>query len=44
MDIMNLGLVALLCATTALIANMSAAVFHDGIRPILPQLFEGNKT
>lgn len=44
MDIMNLGLVALLCATTALIANMSAAVFHDGIRPILPQLFEGNMT
>lgn len=44
MDIMNLGLVALLCATTALIAHMSAAVFHDGIRPILPQLFEGNMT
>ncbi|MGY2574650.1 YhfT family protein [Vibrio sp. C8] len=44
MDIMNLGLVALLCATTALVANMSAAVFHDGIRPILPQLFEGNMT
>jgi len=44
MDIMNLGLVAVLCAMTALIANMSAAVFHDGIRPILPQLFEGNMT
>jgi len=44
MDFMNLGLVALLCAMTALIANMSAAVFHDGIRPILPQLFEGNMT
>ncbi|SON48415.1 YhfT family protein [Vibrio tapetis] len=42
MDFMNLGLVALLCGMTALIANMSAAVFHDGIRPILPQVFEGN--
>ncbi|WP_413111595.1 YhfT family protein [Thaumasiovibrio sp. DFM-14] len=44
MDIMHLGLVASLCAMTALIANMSAAVFHDGIRPVLPQLFEGNMT
>ena len=44
MDIFNTGLIAMLCAMTALIANMSAAVFHDGIRPILPQLFEGNMT
>ncbi|NVJ55476.1 MAG: YhfT family protein [Vibrionaceae bacterium] len=44
MDIMHIGLVAMLCAMTALIANMSAAVFHDGIRPVLPQLFEGNMT
>ncbi len=44
MDIMQLGLVTALCAMTALIANMCAAVFHDGIRPILPQLFEGNMT
>ncbi|WP_064607862.1 YhfT family protein [Photobacterium sp. J15] len=44
MDIINTGLVALLCAMTALIANMSASVFHDGIRPILPQLVEGNMT
>lgn len=44
MDIMHIGLVATLCAMTALIANMSAAVFHDGIRPVLPQLFEGNMT
>ncbi|MDE1242594.1 YhfT family protein [Vibrio aestuarianus] len=42
MDIFNIGLVAFLCAMTALIANMSAAVFHDGIRPILPQVVEGN--
>ncbi|UTV30398.1 YhfT family protein [Photobacterium atrarenae] len=44
MDIINIGLVALLCAMTALIANMSASVFHDGIRPILPQLVEGHMT
>ncbi|WP_299019729.1 YhfT family protein [uncultured Photobacterium sp.] len=44
MDIMQIGLVATLCAMTALIANMSASVFHDGIRPILPQLVEGNMT
>ncbi|GAK86111.1 putative transport system permease protein [Vibrio ponticus] len=44
MDIMHIGLIAALCAMTALIANMSAAVFHDGIRPVLPQLFEGNMT
>ncbi|GEA60598.1 YhfT family protein [Vibrio comitans] len=44
MDFFNIGLVALLCAMTALVANMSAAVFHDGIRPVLPQLVEGNMT
>ncbi|UJF17033.1 YhfT family protein [Vibrio sp. SS-MA-C1-2] len=44
MDMMNIALIACLCAMTALIANMSAAVFHDGIRPILPQLIEGNMT
>lgn len=42
MDIIQLGLVTLLCAMTALLANMSASVFHDGIRPILPQVVEGN--
>ncbi|MCQ1056629.1 YhfT family protein [Photobacterium sp. ZSDE20] len=44
MDMINIGLVALLCAMTAFIANLSASVFHDGIRPILPQLVEGNMT
>jgi hypothetical protein len=44
MDVVHLGLVASLCAMTAIVANMSAAVFHDGIRPILPQLVEGNMT
>ena len=44
MDYMQLGLVTLLCSMTALLANMSVSVFHDGIRPILPQLVEGHMT
>ncbi|WP_417879938.1 YhfT family protein [Vibrio sp.] len=44
MELYNVALIAALCAMTALIANMSAAVFHDGIRPILPQVVEGNMT
>ncbi|WP_230675751.1 YhfT family protein, partial [Yersinia ruckeri] len=27
---------------TALLSHRSVAVFHDGLRPILPQLVEGN--
>ncbi|PFG58346.1 uncharacterized protein YhfT [Vibrio sp. ES.051] len=42
MELYNTLLIAALCAMTALVAHMSAAVFHDGIRPILPQLIEGN--
>ncbi len=38
----QLILVASLTGMTALLAHKSAAVFHDGIRPILPQLIEGN--
>lgn len=44
MEIYNIGLIAALCAMTSLMAHISAAVFHDGIRPILPQLIEGNMT
>ncbi|MGF1726123.1 YhfT family protein [Photobacterium nomapromontoriensis] len=44
MDFLQLGLISMLCALTALVANMSASVFHDGIRPILPQLVEGHMT
>lgn len=35
-------LVSLLTGMTALLSHKSAAVFHDGIRPVLPQLVEGN--
>lgn len=34
-------LVALLTATTALLAYYGRAVFHDGIRPIMPEFIEG---
>lgn len=34
-------IVALLCGMTSLIAHMAMAVFHDGIRPILPELLAG---
>ncbi len=42
MDLISMVTVIVLCATTALVANISVAVFHDGIRPILPQLYEGS--
>jgi len=29
-----------LCATTALLSHMGAAVFHDGIRPVIPEFIE----
>ncbi len=42
MDYIHIIVVALLTGMTALLAHKSVAVFHDGIRPILPQLVEGN--
>nr|WP_269808599.1 YhfT family protein [Enterovibrio nigricans] len=42
MDLLQLVTVTALCAMTALLANMSASVFHDGLRPILPQVLTGN--
>lgn len=38
----QMAVVACLTGMTALLAHKSAAVFHDGIRPVLPQLIEGN--
>ncbi|MDD1782662.1 YhfT family protein [Enterovibrio sp. ZSDZ35] len=42
MDLLQLATVTALCSMTALIANMSASIFHDGLRPILPQVAQGN--
>ncbi|TCL43385.1 YhfT family protein [Harryflintia acetispora] len=38
---LNLIVVTLLCAATALMAHLGVAVFHDGIRPVLPEFIEG---
>lgn len=38
----ELVVVACLTGVTALLSHRSAAVFHDGIRPVLPQLVEGH--
>lgn len=37
----NIAIIALLCGLTSLIAHMALAVFHDGIRPILPEVIAG---
>ncbi|WP_422444093.1 YhfT family protein [Thermoanaerobacterium sp. DL9XJH110] len=37
----KLGIVALLCALTSLASHFGRAVFHDGIRPIMPEYYEG---
>ncbi|HEJ7041720.1 MAG: YhfT family protein [Serratia liquefaciens] len=39
---LHIVIVALLTGMTSLLSHRSVAVFHDGIRPILPQLVEGN--
>ncbi|WP_413111590.1 YhfT family protein [Thaumasiovibrio sp. DFM-14] len=42
MTSLGLELVALLCAVTALASNIGAAIFHDGIRPLVPQIASGH--
>ncbi|MCK8563916.1 YhfT family protein [Yersinia ruckeri] len=42
MEYIHIIVVALLTGMTALLSHRSVAVFHDGLRPILPQLVEGN--
>ncbi len=37
----NLIVVVLLCATTALASHLGVACFHDGIRPVMPEYLEG---
>ena len=41
MDYMKILFVAMLTGFTALAAHSAKAVFHDGIRPVLPELVEG---
>ena len=39
--VLNVILVAAVCATTAFLAHMGMACFHDGIRPVVPEYLEG---
>lgn len=39
--VLKLIIVGVLCALTALASHMGRAVFHDGVRPIMPEYVEG---
>lgn len=41
MDIFSMVIVVTLCALTAWLAHFGMAVFHDGLRPVIPELLEG---
>ena len=40
-NVTNVASVIALCALTAFISHMGMAVFHDGIRPVIPEYIEG---
>lgn len=40
-SVINFSVVVILCAFTAYLSHIGAAVFHDGIRPVLPEFLEG---
>lgn len=40
-NLLNSVTVVALCALTAFISHMGMAVFHDGIRPVIPEYIEG---
>lgn len=39
--VINVILVAALCALTSFMSHMGMACFHDGIRPVVPEYLEG---
>lgn len=41
LSIINVVIVMLVCAATAYLSHMGMAVFHDGIRPVVPEYIEG---
>lgn len=41
LSVINIILVMVTCAMTAFISHMGMAVFHDGIRPVIPEYIEG---
>ncbi len=40
-NLINSSIIVALCALTAFISHMGMAVFHDGIRPVIPEYLEG---
>lgn len=40
-NVVNSITLVLLCALTAFLSHMGMAVFHDGIRPVIPEYIEG---
>lgn len=41
LNIVNVIIVMLVCAMSAFLSHMGMAVFHDGIRPVIPEYIEG---
>lgn len=41
LNIVNVIIVMLVCAMAAFLSHMGMAVFHDGIRPVVPEYIEG---
>ena len=41
LNVVNVIIVMLVCAMSAFISHMGMAVFHDGIRPVIPEYIEG---
>ena len=37
LNVVNVIIVMLVCAMSAFISHMGMAVFHDGIRPVIPE-------
>ena len=40
-SVLNFTVVIILCAFTAFLSHMGMAVFHDGLRPVIPEYIEG---
>lgn len=40
-SVVNILLIAALCAMTSFLSHMGMACFHDGIRPVVPEYIEG---
>lgn len=41
LTVFNVLIVTVLCAFTAFLSHMGMAVFHDGLRPVIPEFIEG---